>query len=69
MKPEQNILVSVITPSYNQGHFIEATIKSVLNQTYRNIQYIIIDGGSTDNTMDVIGKYRNQIDIIVHEKR
>lgn len=66
MKDE--ILVSIITPSYNQGEFIERTIQSVLEQTYRNIEYILIDGGSNDNTMEIVEKYRNQIDIIVHEK-
>lgn len=68
MMPKHNALVTVITPSYNQGRFIEETINSVLNQTYRNIEYIIIDGGSTDNTMDIIRKYQDKIDIVVHEK-
>ncbi|OYU92630.1 MAG: glycosyltransferase, partial [Bacteroidetes bacterium B1(2017)] len=63
-----NLLFTIITPSFNQGEFIEATILSVLNQTYKNIQYIIVDGGSTDNTMDIVNKYRDSIDIIVHEK-
>jgi glycosyltransferase involved in cell wall biosynthesis len=61
-------LVSIVTPSYNQGQFIEETIQSVLKQTYLHIQYIIIDGGSTDNTMEVINKYNDHIDIIIHEK-
>lgn len=61
-------LISVITPSYNQGRFIEATIQSVLNQSYKNIQYILIDGGSTDHTMDIVNKYRHKIEIIIHEK-
>lgn len=61
-------LVSIVTPSFNQGKFIEETIKSILNQTYKNIEYIIIDGGSTDDTLSVVNKYRNQIDIIIHEK-
>jgi glycosyltransferase involved in cell wall biosynthesis len=60
--------VSIITPSYNQGQFIEQTILSVLNQTYKNIEYIIVDGGSNDNTMEVVNKYKSEIDIIIHEK-
>ncbi len=65
---KHNILVSIITPSYNQGQFIEETINSVLAQTYPNIEYILIDGGSTDNTMDIVKKYEDKINIIVHEK-
>jgi len=62
------IKVSIITPSFNQGEFIEATINSVLDQTYRNIEYIVIDGASTDNTMNILDKYRDKIDIVVSEK-
>lgn len=62
------IRVSIITPSYNQAEFIEATIQSVLSQTYKNIQYIIVDGGSTDSTMDIVNRYKDKIDIVIHEK-
>jgi glycosyltransferase involved in cell wall biosynthesis len=60
--------ITVITPSFNQGSYIEETIQSVVSQNYPNLQYIIMDGGSTDNTVDVIKKYQGKIDHWVSEK-
>ena len=64
---KEDVLVTIVTPSYNQGQFIEDTIKSVLNQTYKNIQYIVVDGASKDNTMEVVERYRDKIDIVISE--
>lgn len=54
--------ITIVTPSYNQGQYIEETIRSVLLQSYPNLQYIVMDGGSKDNSVEIIRKYERWID-------
>ena len=67
MQLDTKPLISIITVSYNTINTIEDTILSVINQTYSNIEYIIIDGGSTDGTIEIIKKYSDKISFWISE--
>ncbi len=60
--------ISVITITYNSAATLEQTINSVLDQNYKDVEYIIVDGGSTDNTLQIIKKYKNSISKFISEK-
>ena len=60
--------ISIVTPSFNQGEFLETTILSILNQNYPNLEFIIMDGGSTDDSVAIIKKYERYVDYWTSEK-
>src|SRR5262245_14464164 len=57
--------ITIVTPSLNQGQFIEETIQSIIGQRYPNMEYFVIDGGSTDDTLSILRKYDDRIDFWV----
>ena len=60
--------ISIVTPSFNQVRYIERTIRSTLNQGYPNLEYLVIDGGSTDGTVDVIKRYESKLSYCISER-
>ena len=67
-KQSEDLRVSIVTPSFNQGKFIEKTILSVLCQDYLNLEYLVVDGLSNDETKAILKKYQKYIDVVIIEK-
>lgn len=59
--------ISIVTVVYNGEKYLEKTILSVINQDYKNIEYIVVDGGSTDNTLQILEKFKSKIDVLISE--
>ena len=64
---EQIPKISIVTPSFNQGEFLEEAIRSVVTQNYPNLEYVIVDGGSTDGSVDIITKYEKELTYWISE--
>ena len=67
MKQKYYPKISIITITYNSAKTVEETIKSVVSQNYPNLEYLIIDGGSKDNTLDIVERYRDKISFVISE--